>query len=120
MLDLLIRNARLPDGREGIDIAVRDGRITEVAPRIEAEARETLALDGWLVTPPFVDPHFHLDSTLSAGRPRVNRSGTLLEGIDIWGDLVPTLTPEDVKRRARALCHWSIAAAASRSAATWM
>ena len=109
MLDLLIRNATLPDGRRGIDIAVRDGRIVEIASRIEAPARETLALDGWLVTPPFVDPHFHIDSTLSAGRPRINRSGTLLEGIEIWGDLVPTLTPEDVKRRARELCHWSIA-----------
>ena len=109
MLDLLIRNASLPDGHTGIDIAIRDGRIAEVAPGIEAPARETLALDGWLVTPPFVDPHFHLDSTLSAGRPRVNRSGTLLEGIEIWSDLVPTLTPEDVKSRARELCHWSIA-----------
>ena len=109
MLDLLIRNAALPDGREGIDLAIRDGRIVEVAPGIEAEARDTLPLDGWLVTPPFVDPHFHLDSTLSVGRPRVNRSGTLLEGIEIWGDLAPTLTPDDVKRRARELCHWSIA-----------
>ena len=109
MLDLLIRNATLPDGRTGIDIAIRDGRIAEVAAGIEAPARDTLALDGWLVTPPFVDPHFHLDSTLSAGRPRINRSGTLLEGIEIWGDLAPTLTPEDVKSRARELCHWSIA-----------
>ena len=109
MLDLLIRNAALPDGREGVDIAVEGGRIAEVGRGIDAPARETLALDGWLVSPPFVDPHFHLDSTLSAGRPRVNRSGTLLEGIEIWGDLAPTLTAEDVRRRARELCHWSIA-----------
>ena len=109
MLDLLIRNAALPDGREGVDVAVEGGRIAEIGRGIDAPARETLALDGWLVTPPFVDPHFHLDSTLSAGRPRVNRSGTLLEGIEIWGDLAPTLTAEDVKRRARELCHWSIA-----------
>ena len=109
MLDLLVRNATLPDGRTGIDIAIRDGRIADVAPGLEAPARESLTLDGWLVTPPFVDPHFHLDSTLSAGRPRVNRSGTLLEGIEIWADLAPTLTPEDVKSRARELCHWSIA-----------
>ena len=109
MLDLLIRNAALPDGRTGVDLAVRDGRIVEAAPGIEAQARDTLHLDGWLVTPPFVDPHFHLDSTLSAGRPRVNRSGTLLEGIEIWADLAPTLTADDVKHRARALCHWSIA-----------
>ena len=109
MLDLLIRNASLADGRRGIDIAVKDGRIVETGPGIEAEAGRTLTLDGWLVTPPFVDPHFHLDSTLSAGRPRANRSGTLLEGIEIWGDLAPTLTPDDVKDRARELCHWSIA-----------
>ena len=109
MLDLLISNANLSDGRRGVDIAVRDGRIVEVAPGIRAEAREKLPLDNWLVTPPFVDPHFHLDATLSAGRPRMNRSGTLLEGIEIWGDLAPTLTPEDVKKRARELCHWSIA-----------
>ena len=109
MLDLLLRNATLPDGRVGQDIAVEDGRIAEIAPGIEAQAAETLALDGWLVTPPFVDPHFHLDSTLAAGRPRVNESGTLLEGIAIWGELVGELTPEDVKRRAREMCHWAIA-----------
>ena len=109
MLDLLIRNAALPDGRESVDIAVEGGRIAEIGCGVDAPARETLALDGLLVSPPFVDPHFHLDSTLSAGRPRVNRSGTLLEGIEIWGDLAPTLTAEDVKRRARELCHWSIA-----------
>ena len=110
MLDLLIRNANLPDGRQGMDIAVRDGKILEVVAGIEAEAQETLELEGGrLVTPPFVDPHFHLDATLSAGRPRVNRSGTLLEGIEIWGELAPTLTVEDVQSRARELCHWSIA-----------
>ncbi len=109
MLDLLLRDATLPDGRSGIDIAIQDGKIAEVAPEIAGEARETLELDGWLVTPPFVDPHFHLDSTLSAGRPRLNQSGTLLEGIEIWGELSPTLTPGDVKARARELCHWSIA-----------
>ena len=109
MLDLMIRNANLADGRRGIDIAVRGGRIVEVGRRIEAEARETLELDNWLVTPPFVDAHFHLDSALTAGRPRVNRSGTLLEGIEIWGELSPALTPGDVKDRARELCLWSIA-----------
>ena len=109
MFDLLLRNANLPDGRQGIDIAIGDGRIVEVSPGIDAEAAKVLELDNWLVTPPFVDPHFHIDATLSAGRPRTNESGTLLEGIEIWGDLAPTLTPEDIKNRARELCHWSIA-----------
>ena len=109
MLDLLIRNASLPNGRTGIDIAIKDGKIADVAPGIPGEANKCLDLDGWLVTPPFVNPHFHLDATLSAGRPRVNRSGTLMEGIEIWGDLSPTLTVDDIYGRARELCLWSIA-----------
>ena len=47
-----------------------------------------------LVSPPFVDPHFHMDATLSLGLPRLNQSGTLLEGIALWGELKPLLTPD--------------------------
>ncbi len=109
MHDLLIQNATLPDGRRGVDIAVRDGRIADVGPRLGGDSARTLDAGGWLVSPPFVDPHFHIDATLSRGRPRDNLSGTLLEGIAIWGELAPTLTHDDVAERARRLCHWSIA-----------
>jgi cytosine deaminase len=109
MLDLVIRNANLPDGRRGYDIAVQDGRVKELSPAIEAAARNEIDAAGCLVTPPFVDSHFHMDSALSYGRPRVNRSGTLLEGIALWGELKPQLTVESIKARARTLCHWAIA-----------
>lgn len=110
MLDLLVRGANLPDGRRGVDIACRDGRIVEVSENIaEADAAREIDATGCLVTPPFVDSHFHLDSTLSYGRPRVNRSGTLLEGIELWGEFARELSGDDVKARARALCHWAIA-----------
>ncbi len=109
MFDLIIRNANLPDGRSGIDIAIKDGKILDIENQIDAQAYRTIELDRWLVSTPFVNPHFHMDATLSAGRPRVNQSGTLLEGIEIWGELVPLLTGEDIKQRARTLCHWSIA-----------
>src|SRR3546814_1348264 len=79
MLDLIVRNATLPSGESGQDIAVQDGRIAEVRPKIEATARQEIDAGGHLVTPPFVDSHFHMDSTLSLGLPRLNRSGTLLE-----------------------------------------
>jgi cytosine/creatinine deaminase len=52
------------------------------------------------VSPPFVESHIHLDSVLTAGVPRWNQSGTLFEGIAIWGDRKRELTLEDVKRRA--------------------
>ena len=75
MLDLIVRDATLPDGRRGCDIAVRDGRIKEVAPALKAPARQEIDVAGCLVTPPFVDSHFHMDSALSYGQPRVNESG---------------------------------------------
>ena len=109
MADLLLRNATLPDGRTGIDVLVAAGRIVNVAPRINAEAAETIDAEGQLVTPPFVDPHFHMDATLSYGLPRVNRSGTLLEGIALWGELKPTLTQDAMVERALAYCDWAVA-----------
>jgi cytosine deaminase len=109
MLDLLIRNANLPDGRKGMDIAVENGRILEVGPKLEAQATREIDATDRLATPPFVDSHFHLDSTLSYGQPRVNESGTLLEGIELWGELKPHLTVESIKARAIQLCHWAVA-----------
>jgi len=109
MIDLLVRNANLPDGREKLDIAVNAGRITEVAPHIAGEARETLDAAGQLVSPPFVDAHFHMDATLSYGLPRINQSGTLLEGIALWGELKPQLTFEAIVERAMTYCDWAVA-----------
>jgi len=109
MIDLLIRNANLPDGRENVDIAVRDGRIAEIAPGILGEARQTLDAAGQLVSPPFVDAHFHMDATLSYGSPRINQSGTLLEGIALWGELKPHLVFEAIVERALMYCDWAVA-----------
>jgi cytosine deaminase len=109
MLDLLIKNANLPDGRVGVDIAADNGRIVEVGPRLEVQADREIDATGRLVSPPFVDSHFHLDSTLSYGQPRVNQSGTLLEGIELWGELKSSLTVDNIKARAGELCRWAIA-----------
>ena len=109
MLDLLIRNANLPDGRRGVDIAVANGCIVEVGPNIDGRAQREIDATDRLASPPFVDSHFHMDSTLSYGQPRVNASGTLLEGIELWGELKPHLTVENIKTRAMQLCHWAIA-----------
>lgn len=108
MFDLLIRNANLPDGTAGVDIAVKDGKIAEVAPGISAEAGEVIDAEGQLITPPFVDPHFHMDATLSLGLPRMNISGTLLEGISLWGELRPTLTKEALIERAVRYCDLAV------------
>ncbi|WP_420404993.1 amidohydrolase family protein [Nisaea sp.] len=109
MLDILITNATLPDGRTGQSIAIAGGKIAELGPKVNGEAVRTIDAAGCLVTPPFIDPHFHLDSTLSLGEPRLNQSGTLLEGIQLWGELKPHLTGDAIKQRVRELARWSIA-----------
>lgn len=107
---LLIRNATLPDGRSGLDLLLHEGRIAAVGAALPAPAdAELLDAQGWLLSPPFVDAHFHLDSTLSHGLPRVNASGTLLEGIALWGELKPLLTEEAIAERALAYCDWAVA-----------
>ncbi|MGF1623827.1 MAG: amidohydrolase family protein [Alphaproteobacteria bacterium] len=107
-MDLIVRNANLSDGREGLDIGIEAGRIAAIAPRLEATASEELDATGCLASPPFVDPHFHMDATLTLGMPRMNRSGTLLEGIALWGELKPLLTVEAVAERALDYCRLAI------------
>ncbi len=118
MLDLVIKNAVLPesnnsDEKSTVDIAVQGDRIVDISPQItegiEQGKTEIVDAAGHLVTAPFIDPHFHLDSTLSLGQPRLNESGTLLEGIQLWGELKPHLTHEAIKERVHALARWSIA-----------
>jgi cytosine deaminase len=109
MLDLLITNATLPDGRTGMAVAVQGGRIAEVSPacrRLPPRpsmpaatcCRRTSAIRTSTWTP-----------TLSYGLPRVNESGTLLEGIALWGELKPLLKAEDMIERALAYCDWAVA-----------
>ena len=107
---MLVRNATLPDGRSGIDLLALDGRIAAVGPGLQAPPGvEVVDAGGWLLSPPFVDAHFHMDATLSHGLPRINESGTLLEGIALWGELKPLLTQEAIVERALAYCDWAVA-----------
>ena len=111
MLDLLIHNARLPDGRANMSMAVQAGKIVQVVegPIAGAQAAETVDAQGYLLSPHFVDPHFHMDATLSYGLPRVTESGTLLEGIALWGELKPQLTHDAIVQRALQYCDWAVA-----------
>ncbi|HEX9905466.1 MAG TPA: amidohydrolase family protein [Propylenella sp.] len=106
--DLIVSNATLPDGRTGIDIACSGGRIVALEPGTAGEAGRIVDAGGRLVSPPFVDCHFHMDATLSLGIPRMNESGTLLEGIALWGELKPLLTPEAVMERALRYCDLAV------------
>jgi cytosine deaminase len=106
-VDLLVRNVRV-DG-EVVDIAIEAGRFVRIGPGLDADAPQTIDAAGRLGTPPLVDCHLHLDASLTAGRPRYNQSGTLIEGIHVWGELKESLTADDVFERAREIVRWSAA-----------
>jgi cytosine deaminase len=107
-MDLVLRNATLPDGRL-VDIAIDGARIAAVEPALPQRGAREIDVGGDLVTPPFVDAHFHMDATLSYGLPRVNESGTLLEGIALWGELKPQLAQDALVERALRYCDWAVA-----------
>ncbi|EOI3469432.1 cytosine deaminase [Cronobacter turicensis] len=97
-----IVNARLRR-REGWFTLVLDGGIIKaITPQTAMQAPNENDLDaqGGLVIPPLVEPHIHLDATLTAGEPEWNMSGTLFEGIERWGQRKAAITHEDTKRRA--------------------
>ncbi|MEC1373118.1 cytosine deaminase [Heyndrickxia oleronia] len=107
---MIIKQAKLR-GKEGIwNIVVQDGKISKVTESLDdVSGHEIFDVEGALVLPPFIEPHIHLDTTLTAGEPEWNKSGTLFEGIQRWSQRKETLTHEDVKTRSKTALKWQIA-----------
>ncbi len=97
-----IINARLRK-TEGLHTVTCSGaRIAAVQAqtnRVQAHG-DDIDAQGQLLIAPLVEPHIHLDATLTAGDPQWNMSGTLFEGIERWGQRKASITHEDTKQRA--------------------
>jgi cytosine deaminase len=112
MLDLVIRHANFPDRRLDMALGIKDGYIAQVGTDAELskhDSTQTIDANHQLLSTAFVDAHFHLDSARRFGQPRPNQSGTLREGIALWGELKSTLTRESIEERAASYCRWAIA-----------
>src|SRR5690625_6507328 len=108
-MDLIIRNAKLADYNNTVDIAIKEGKFSQITSSIEESAEQEIDAKGNLVSAPFVESHVHLDSALSVGKPRFNQSGTLLEAIEIWGEYKQTITKDIIKKNARNAVKWLLA-----------
>jgi cytosine/creatinine deaminase len=109
---MILRGARLAreaGADEVVDVGIEEGRVARIAPRLEERAGREIEAEGRLLSPPFIESHVHLDTTLTAGEPRWNESGTLFEGIRIWSERKKDLTHEDVVARATHLLRWQAA-----------
>jgi cytosine deaminase len=114
-MQLVIRNGRLanPGGsHEGlVDVLIDGGRFAAVeraGVRVDEVAQE-IDVSGALLSPPYVEPHVHMDTCLTAGEPRWNESGTLWEGIACWSERKAMLTHEDVVTRVNEVLRWQVA-----------
>ena len=111
--DLLLRRGKLlgftHKNEELVDIGIKNALIAAIKANLPGSAQIELDLQGKLVSPPFVESHIHLDSVLTAGEPRWNQSGTLFEGIKIWGDRKKNISLEDVKTRAKDMLKRQVA-----------
>ncbi|WP_373894309.1 cytosine deaminase [Virgibacillus sp. CBA3643] len=107
---MIIKNAKLR-GKDGLwHLILEDGKFHKVTQTMgNVEGKEVIDVGGALVLPPFIEPHIHLDTTLTAGEPEWNKSGTLFEGIQRWAERKETLTAEDVKTRSKKALKWQIA-----------
>ncbi|MFJ6498132.1 cytosine deaminase [Streptomyces virginiae] len=111
---MIVRGARLlhTHGLSDVEVA-EDGRIARVIPYDDQKEPPATGIlveaHGGLITPPFVEPHIHLDTALTVGEPRPNASGTLWEGIACWSERKRTLTREDVIARATEVLRWQAA-----------
>lgn len=108
-MDLIIRNSKLRGFENLIDIGIENGKFKVISNDIVNTALREIDAKGNLVIPPFIESHVHLDSALSVGNPRFNKSGTLLEAIQIWGDRKLTLTKDEIKKNAMETVKWFIA-----------
>lgn len=97
---MLFKNLYLDNATKPVDIRVKDGKFETIAADLKSSpGEEVLDCKGKLALPPFVESHVHLDTCLTAGRPRWNLSGTLFEGIQCWEEYKPSLTKQEVKER---------------------
>jgi len=100
VLDILMKNVRLEDGEELVDLGIQDGKIKEISQEITEDAEKVIDAEGCVVIPGLVESHIHLDKALIADR-KPNKSGTLKEAIEVTAELKPTFTEEDIYERAK-------------------
>lgn len=113
--DFIIKNSNILDYSNSsdnfYDIEIRKGKIDRIVEAGEGDLQDfdtdqRFDADKNLVSPTLIEPHCHLDATLTAGEPRWNSSGTLAEGINIWGDRKDDITKEGLKKRATKTAEW--------------
>ena len=100
IMNLIIRNARVRNQKEAIDIAIAGEKISAVAANLPSSAPNEIDAGGNLVLPGMFNLHYHADKCLLGEVMRPNVSGTLPEAIEITNDFKRNYDPVEVAARA--------------------
>ena len=106
-MKLTIHNAVLDTTLRPINLGIDDGKITVVTTDDIPPGEQAIEADGAMVSPPFIESHFHLENALLWKTP--NQSGTLGEAIDIYAEIKKTLDTPDIVRRATTALRAAVA-----------
>jgi cytosine deaminase len=99
-MHIIVRNAALRGLKGTTDIAIKDGVIASVQPKLPQKGRQEIDAAGSLVLPGLFNLHFHADKCLLGEVMRPNVSGTLPEAIEITNDFKRKYDPAEVAARA--------------------
>jgi cytosine/creatinine deaminase len=108
VLDLVLRNCRVPARSEPVDLAIAAGRIV-AAGESSGPALETRDVAGRLVTPGLVEAHIHLDKAFLTDRVS-GTAETAAEAIRLTGQAKRGLTVDDIAARARRVLDLAVPA----------
>lgn len=97
-MELVIRNGISDTTYEPIEVGIQDGKIQAIAPDGLPPAGREIDAEGGIISPAFLDPHFHLENALIWGDP-VNQSGTLKEAIDLYAQIKREMPVNDILTR---------------------
>ncbi len=98
-MDLTIHNTLLDTTLEAVNIGIRNGKIAKITQNELPLGDRAIDAAGAMVSPAFIDLHFHLENAL-IWRDPINQSGTLREAIDLYADIKVNLTTDDIVTRA--------------------
>jgi cytosine/creatinine deaminase len=98
-MDLVIRNGISDRTGTPIEVGITGGKIAAVQESGLPQGTMEIDAEGCMISPAFVEPHFHLENALIWGEA-INQSGTLQEAIDLYAVIKPELSVENIVARA--------------------
>ena len=99
MMQMLIKNAKLRNQSDLMDVAVDDGKIKEIGKRVLCEADTVVDAEGRLVTSSFIEPHIHLDKNNVLDEMPDAKVVTLQDAIDIQAIAKKNYSVERIVKR---------------------